>query len=82
MIKKYCDRCGKEVDSVLYEKIPDKKAHHDGYGYKTKEVELCHKCHWTVKKATEQFNLSIHEVRIAFYDTLFNMEEHNDENKN
>ena len=80
MIKKYCDRCGKECNSVLYSRIPDKKEDHDGTGYKTKEVELCHKCHNTVKQAVEQFNLSIHKVRIAFYDTLFNMEVQNDEN--
>lgn len=82
MIKKYCDRCGKEVNSVLYEKIPDLNASHDGTGYRTKEVELCHKCHRTVKEAVERFNISIHKVRIAFYDTLFNMEEENNENQN
>ena len=74
MTKKYCDRCGKETDSVLYEKIPDPKASHDGRGYSTKEVELCRKCYYTVKTATEQFNKSVHNVRIAFYNTLFNME--------
>jgi hypothetical protein len=81
MIKKYCDRCGKEVDSVLYEKIPDPEACHDGTGYRTKKVELCHECHRTVKEATNQFNLSIHKVRIAFYNTLFNMEGQNNENQ-
>jgi hypothetical protein len=75
MKKLYCDRCGKECDSVLYEKIPDKAAFEKGEPFRSKEVELCHKCYNLVKRSTTELNDAIWHLRIAFVDMLFNVEE-------
>ena len=74
MKKLYCDRCGKECSSVLYEKIPDKQAHEKGEFFRSKEVELCPKCHSLVKRSFAEFNEAIWHQRIALVGTLFDIE--------
>ena len=41
MIKKYCDRCGKEVNSLLDIKIPNIKA---SISFENKTIAVCISC--------------------------------------
>ena len=77
MVKLYCDRCGKEVEKLFVEKVPDPEKLISSDGYSTKEIGLCRSCSNFVKQSVSEFNQAMTKTRFAFYDVLLKRSDNN-----
>lgn len=71
MIKKYCDRCGKEVLTLYDVSIAQQKLS-DGRCVQAPK-QFCKNCKEFVEEAIKQFNSDMVDVRIAFCKALLSM---------
>ena len=70
MTKHYCDRCGKEANSLTKNKIPNEVSSRDTY--QAKEVELCNECNSELKKFENSLLPAIINLKIAMYKNFMN----------
>jgi hypothetical protein len=71
MIKKYCDRCGKEVEEIKKTEVPGGIVSAQYGTYVAKTVELCEGCFQSVGDATIAYNAASVRSRIEFYKNMF-----------
>ena len=69
MIKKYCDRCGKETDHLCNTRVPN-SARKNG-DYTVKDVELCVDCCHQFNKTEQAYNTLVVNNRILFFKSVF-----------
>lgn len=69
MIKKYCDRCGKETEYLCNVRVPN-SARKNG-DYTVKEVELCVDCRDKFRKTEQAYNTLMVNNRILFFKSVF-----------
>lgn len=71
MIKRYCDRCGREVEEVKKIEVPGEIVSAQYGTYVTKTVELCEGCFQSVGDAAIVYNAASVRCRIEFYKNMF-----------
>ena len=64
MIRKYCDRCGIECETLTTIKIPKEKNKH---GYITEEIEVCQKCNDLHENLLE----TLTDITFTLYGNIF-----------
>lgn len=69
MIKKYCDRCGKETEHICNARVPN-IARKNG-DYTVKDVELCVDCCHQFHKTEQAYNTLMVNNRILFFKSVF-----------
>lgn len=74
MVKYYCDRCGKEVSSLITIRIPSKKTSKTSYS--GKDIQVCKNC----QKEAENICEKLLDIRfLLFGDFMIEMESENNE---
>lgn len=69
MIKKYCDRCGKETKRLYNKKVPNGARRDDDW--MVKYVELCADCYQRLEKTEKAYNVLAVDNRILFFKSVF-----------
>ena len=73
MIRKFCDRCGVEFNSLTAIKIPIENHGHGSYS--TKTIEVCDRCN----KIHENINETLTEIRFSMYANIFTKGDNNEQ---